>query len=254
VARPPAPSKRPAGRSPLTPFYAILGVVALLGLGAIAYQLFAKGGDAATAPVEVQIDPTELSRVQGVSLGNDNAPVVIYEFADFQCPACGQFASFITPLIKERLVQPGTVKYVYYDFPLNMHPHAFLAARSARCAQEQGKFWEYHDALYGRQPTWSAMRDATDFFIELGNEVGVDEGQFEECVQSDKYAEEVTRSLKLGESLGVRGTPTLFINGKRLPNIPSYQELEALVQQEAGMGAPAAAPATAPAAPGPGGQ
>jgi protein-disulfide isomerase len=241
VARSPSTSKR----SPLTPFYAILGLVALVGLGVLAFQLFAED-EAATAPVAVEIDPAEISRVQGISLGREDAPVVIYEFADFQCPGCGQFAAFVTPLIKQRLVEPGLVRYVYYDFPLAMHPHAFLAARAARCANEQGKFWEYHDLLYGRQPTWSAMRDATDYFIELGVEAGLDEDQFESCVRSDKYAEEVTRSMKLGESLQVRGTPTVIVNGKRLGDVPSFAQLEQIVREEAGMAAGAAPGGAAP--------
>ena len=229
-------------RSSLTPFYAILGLVALVGVAVLAYQLLGKE-EATTAPVAVELDPAELARVQGISIGRDDAPVVIYEFADFQCPGCGQFASFVTPLIKERLVEPGLVRFVYYDFPLAMHPHAFLAARAARCANEQGRFWEYHDLLYARQPTWSAMRDATDFFVELGAEAGLDTGAFEGCVRSDRFAQEVTESLRLGESLQVRGTPTLIINGKRLDSgIPSFAELEQLVREEAGMAAGAAAP------------
>lgn len=237
MARPkPAPK-----RSSLTPFYAILGIVALVGVGVLASQLFGGGGgQPATTPVEVNLDPAELARVQGISIGRDDAPVVIYEFADFQCPGCGQFAAFVTPLIKERLVEPGLVRYVYYDFPLAMHPHAFLASRAGRCANEQGRFWEYHDLLYGRQPTWSAMRDPTNYFIELAVDVGADDGQFEACLRSDKYQEEVTRSLKLGESLQVRGTPTLIINGKRIggDGIPSFAELEAYVRDEAGLTAP----------------
>jgi protein-disulfide isomerase len=194
--------------------------------------------------VEVAIDPAELSRVQGISIGREDAPVVIYEFADFQCPACGQYASFVTPLIKERLVEPGLVRYVYYDFPLvRAHPHAFLAARAGRCANEQGKFWGYHDLVYARQPTWSALSDATDFFVDLAREAGLDEERFEACLRSDRYAEEVTRSLRLGESLGVQGTPTLFVNGKRLPNPPTFEELEQIVRQEAGVASAATPPA-----------
>jgi protein-disulfide isomerase len=238
VARKPAPAKQ----SSLTPFYVIIGVVALAGVAALLFQMRDRGS-AATEPIPVAIDPAELSRVQGISVGRADAPVVIYEFADFQCPGCGQFASFVAPLIKERLVEPGLVRYVYYDFPLSGHSHAFLASRAARCANAQGRFWEYHDLLYARQASWSGLRDASDFFVELAGAAGLDEGQFEQCLRSDQFAEEVTRSLRLGESLGVQGTPTLFVNGKRLQEIPSFEELERVVRQEAGgaAGAPAAA-------------
>ncbi|MBA3968639.1 MAG: thioredoxin domain-containing protein [Gemmatimonadetes bacterium] len=233
MARSPAPKKQQ--RSPLMPFYLILGVVALVGLGLLARQMMAGGGTAAKAPVPVTMDPAQLAQVQGISVGRADAPVQIFEFADFQCPGCGEFARFVSPIIKERYVQAGTVRYVYYDFPLPMHPHAFLASRAARCANEQGKFWEYHDVLYGRQSQWSPQRDATDSFIEYARDIqGLDQGPFRDCVRSDRYAREVTENIKLGESLGVNGTPTVFINGKRLPNVPGPKELDVLIQQEVG--------------------
>jgi protein-disulfide isomerase len=173
--------------------------------------------------------------VQGISIGSNDAPVVIYEFADFQCPGCATFAAFTAPLIKERLVETGMARFVYYDFPLSsIHAHAFLAARGARCANEQGKFWEYHDILYGRQSTWSGMRDATDFFVELAGVVGLEEDSFETCLRSDRFQEEVSRSLQLGEMLGVGSTPTILVNMKRLAGVPEFSELEQIVRSEMG--------------------
>ena len=228
----------------MTPFYAILGVMALAGIGFLLYRSFGKEAPA-TEPVPVVLTAEQLNRVKGISIGRDDAPVVIQEFADFQCPGCGQFAALIAPLIKERLVKPGTVKYVFYDFPLPMHPNAFLAARAARCANEQGRFWEYHDLVFGRQPQWSGQFDPTDLFVQYGEQVGLDGEKFEGCVRSDRFAREVSENMQLGNSLGVRGTPTLFINGKRLQETPSFAELQEMVQQEMG-GAPAgAAPAAA---------
>jgi protein-disulfide isomerase len=236
-------------RNPLTPFYLILAVVALVGVIVLVTQLRGAGGEAALEPVPVDIDPAEISRVQGIAIGREDAPVVIYEFADFQCPACAQFAVFITPLIKERLVETGMVRYVHYDFPLPNHPHAFLAARAARCANEQGRFWEYHDLLYGRQSTWYGMRNAVDFFVDLGREAGLDQRAFENCVRSDQYQEEVSRSLSLGQALGVNATPTLFVNGRRLQQIPgNYSALEQIILAEAGA-APEGAGTATPGAP-----
>jgi protein-disulfide isomerase len=233
--------------SSLKPFYLVIGAVALLGIGIIAYQAFGTG-EAATEPVAVDIDPAELARTPGIAIGREDAPVVIYEFADFQCPGCQGFASFVAPLIKERLVDQGLVRYVYYDFPLiSIHPHAFLASRAGRCANEQDRFWDYHDVLYARQSRWSSMRETTSYFVEMADELGLDRGQFDSCLRSDRYAEEVTRNLRLGESLGVNGTPTLFVNGRRLPNIPAFSDLERMVMEEAGQ-APAAAPAADTAA------
>ncbi len=237
----------PRGRSSLAPFYAIVGVVALAGIGWLLYQSMGGGGKPVTAPVPVVMDQAKLNRVQGTSIGRADAPVVIYEFADFQCPGCGQFASMVAPLIKERLVQPGKVRYVYYDFPLiQLHQNAFLAARAGRCAGEQGKFWEFHDVIYGQQPNWSAEADPSDLFVEYGVRSGVTEGRFEECLRSDRYAKEVSESMELGKSLGVQGTPTLIVNGRRLAATPNFADLEKMVN-DAIAGAPAAG--GAPAAP-----
>jgi len=244
VTRKPAPR----GRSSMAPFYAVVGVVALAGIGWLLYQSMGGGGKPVTAPVPVVMDQARLNRVQGVSAGRADAPVVIYEFADFQCPACGQFASLVAPLIKERLVQPGKVRYVYYDFPIiDAHPNAFLAARAGRCANEQGRFWEFHDVIYGQQPNWSSESDPSDLFVEYGVRAGVEEGRFEECLRSDKYAKEVSESMELGRSLGVGGTPTLIVNGRRLGSTPRFAELEQMVDKAIGGGAPAPAADTASA-------
>lgn len=223
------------GRSPLAPFYIVLGVVALAGVGVLLYQLYGQEAPA-TEPVDIAMDSVNLSEVQGISVGQEDAPVVILEFADFQCPACGQYATFVTPVIKERLVESGTVRYVHYDFPLvGIHQHAFLAARAGRCALEQNGFWPYHDVLYANQLTWASAGDPTDLFVDYAGQTGLDAGSFESCLRSDRYAEEVTRSLRLGESLGVRGTPTIFVNGMRLPEPPSYEQLEQIVLEQAGV-------------------
>jgi protein-disulfide isomerase len=245
VARP--AKKNTQKESPLKPFYLVLGLIAVAGVGILMYQTLGRG-TAATAPVEVDIDPAELARVQGISMGDPDAPVVIYEFADFQCPGCGQFASLTKPLIEERLVDTGLARFVFYDFPLNSFPHSFLAARAARCANDQGRFWDYHDMIFARQVTLASVSNAAGFFIDLADELGLEGGDFEECLRSDRFAEEVTRSMQLGQSLGVQQTPTLFVNMRRLSGIPPFSELEALVLREAGVASPepaAAAPDTA---------
>jgi protein-disulfide isomerase len=241
---------RPSQSSTLTPFYLVIGAVAVIGIGVLAFNVFGRQAPV-VSPVDVEIDPAELARTPGVSIGRADAPVVIYEFADFQCPGCAQFAMFTAPLIKERLVAEGLVRYVYYDFPLAHFRHSFLAARAARCADEQGRFWDYHDVLYGRQPSWSALPDteaSARRFVEYGQEIGLDRSAFEQCVRSDRYAEEVTRNLRFGESLGVSGTPTVFVNAQRLQGVPTYQQLEQIVRQAAGEAAPPAPNAAEPSA------
>lgn len=246
----PRPAPAAKRRSSLTPLYALLGLIVLAGAAILYRQTQKSGGEAASAPVPVVMDPAALQRLPGMSIGRPDAPITILEFADFQCPGCGQWARFMEPVIKERLVDTGRARYVFYDFPLSNHKHSFLASRAARCANEQGKFWEMHGAIFAKQSNWSFEDDAVPLFVEYARGVGVDEGKFEQCLRSDKYAQEVSQSAKLGESLGVGSTPTVFVNGQRLPSVPrSYAEFEAQLERIAGAGATGGAPAAgAPAA------
>jgi protein-disulfide isomerase len=213
--------------------YMIIGAIAVVILVVVAFRTLSSGS-AATAPIPT-IGLEEGQQASGVAMGEQNAPVQIFEFADYQCPACASFATFAHPLIKERLVDGGVVRFVRYDFPLVMnHRHAFLASRAARCAGEQDRYWMYHDMLYARQQSWSVLRDASSSFIDIAEDAGLDRRAFSQCLRSDRYAEEVTRNMRLGESLGVGGTPTLFVNGERV-NLTDYRALEELVLDRAGM-------------------
>ncbi|WP_420129751.1 DsbA family protein [Longimicrobium sp.] len=243
----PRPAPKPR-RNKLLPFYVVLGVAALAG----AFFLFRKaqgGGSAAATELQpVVMTPEQLQRVPGISKGQPNAPVVIMEFADFQCPACGQFARFSEPLVKDH-IDAGRVRFVWYDYPLvEIHDNAMLASRAGRCANEQNQFWAYHDYVFGQQGAWSEQNNPVNLFIEYAEQVGLDRNAFAQCLRSDKYQKEVSESRQLGTTLGVSGTPTLFVNGKRVQETPSTRaDWDALVQQETG-GAAAPAPGV-PAAP-----
>lgn len=197
--------------------YLVLGAVAVIGIAAAVYSVGSSAlSDAATAPVEVEgLENSErlVELAQGVTLGDENAPVTIVEFGDYQCPGCGSFASGVKPQIQLQLVDQGRAKFVFYDFPLvQIHPHAFLAARAARCAGEQDRYWDYHDLLFRMQPRWSGQANAIGSFMDYAASVELDEGAFEECLQSDRYADVVTANMELGAQLGVSGTPTVMVN------------------------------------------
>lgn len=240
----PAPKAR---RSPLLPFYVILGVVALGGAFWLFRQAGGGGGAPATTLQQVVMTPEQLQRVPGISQGQANAPVVIMEFADFQCPGCGRFATFSKPLMKD-YVDNGTVRFVWYDFPLvQIHKNAMLAARAGRCANEQNQFWAFHDVIFARQTEWSESDEASELFTGYAEQAGADRGAFTTCLRSDKYQKEVSESYQLGNTLGVGGTPTIFVNGKRVENTPGTRaDWETLIQAEVRT-APGAA-ATAPSA------
>jgi protein-disulfide isomerase len=227
-------------RSSLLPFYVVLGVVAVAGSVLLYRQVAGAGGTAATTLSPVVMTPEQLNRVPGIPQGSPDAPVVIMEFADFQCPACADFARFYKPLVADH-IQNGNVRFVWYDWPIvQIHPNAFLASRAGRCANEQDRFWAYHDVLFGRQAEWSGSQRAADLFIGYAAQAGVDRDAFAQCLRSDRFRDEVSQSHELGNVMGVSGTPTLFVNGKRLQQIPTRRaDWDALVQREMGTAAPA---------------
>lgn len=218
-------------------FYAVLAGVAIVGLIALGYAV--RSGGAVTEPVELTgMDDlrTLVQTAQGVAIGSPEAPVKMLVFSDYQCPYCGQFAAQMKPLLEENEVAQGMLQVVFYDFPLGGgHRHSFIAARAARCAGDQGKFWEYHDLLYGQQSRWSPkpstpMGDFEDF----AQRIGLDVAEFKGCLNSDRHADVVTANRMLGLQLGVNATPTVIINGKRVPNALDYQNISAMIAREAG--------------------
>ena len=208
---------RPAGGSEMTKFYWVLGAVAVIGVAAVGYSVGSNNlGAAATEPVVVDglDDPSQLmSLAQGITKGDPNAPITIVEFADYSCPGCGQFALQIKPQMDLQLVQSGKAKFVYYDFPLiSIHPHSFLAARAARCANDVGKFWEYQDQLFRNQATWAMKGAIESDLMDYAAAVALDEGDFEACLKSEAFADVVSANMRLAEELGVNSTPTIMIS------------------------------------------
>ena len=118
------------------------------------------------------------------SLGNDNAKITVVEFSDFQCPFCEQFENDTYPQINDTYIKTGKIKFVYRQYPLiTIHPNAQKAAEASECANEQGRFWDYHDLLFKNQSTWSplAAADAANSFTDLAGQLGLDTSQFKSC-------------------------------------------------------------------------
>lgn len=227
--------------SGLKAFYIALGVIALGGVGWVAMSMSDGGASTSVAGTTLTglEDPQALLAVaKGVDLGQPDAPVQVIVFSDFTCPACRVFNQGVEPSLKSELVQDGKVRFTYYDYVLDIqatgqHRHGFVAARAARCANDQQKFWEFHDVLFARQPEWSiGGSPPVDQFIEYGSAVGIEPGAFRTCIESDQYAETVSANRMLGDNLGVRGTPTVYVNGRALAAWNSYDALKAAVESE----------------------
>ncbi len=232
----------------MTKFYVILGVVVVVGIGAVAYSLGSTAlGAAAMEPIDVEgLDDMALlaEMAQGVPKGDDDAPITIIEFGDYACPGCGSFALTVKPQVELLLVETGKAKFVFYDFPLTtVHPTSFLASRSARCAQDQDKFWEYHNALFRNQTSWRLETSPMAQFMSFGEDLGLDSDDFEACVKSDRHADLVSANMRLGYELGVSSTPTVMVhgNGQSLRVPVTFEGIQAAMDHLLGSGDPGGA-------------
>jgi len=194
-------------------FYTLFAVLALAGVGVLAYLLLKPS--TISIPANVTIQPSDTSGFHGYVKGSKDAPVEITEFADYQCPFCQTFATLQMPTIEDRLINSGRLRWRYRDFPLQQHQFSRLAAHSAACADEQGKYWPQHEQIYQGQSEWAAARDAGPFFRNYARTVGLDLGRYDNCMKSGKYAGRIQASYNEGVQLGVSSTPTLLI-GNRL--------------------------------------
>jgi protein-disulfide isomerase len=157
------------------------------------------------------------------SVGNGDAKVTLIEFSDYQCPFCGRHFSQTLPRLMTEYVKTGKVKYVLRDFPLeSIHPQAFKAAEAARCAGDQGKYWEMHDQLFGNQQALGPQD-----LPRHAEAVGVDVTRFQQCLEKETHAAKIRQDLNDGEKAGVRGTPMFFL-GLTDPNGSQVRALRAV--------------------------
>ena len=193
------------------PFVIVVAVaLATFGSGAILYR--AKRPQVRNIPESQSI----LAKANANSAhvrGNPDAPVTLEEFGDFQCPPCGQFAAFVHELLTE---YDSRLRVVFRNFPLPAHKHAREAAQAAEAAGLQGKFWEMYDTLYREQSLWSNASNARELFESYAGTIGLDVNRFKKDMDSEKVRERIDSDHALADSLGVKVTPTLFINNRAI--------------------------------------
>jgi len=189
------------------PFVIVAAVaLATIGSGAMLYR--------AKRP-QLQAIPEKLSARSNAESahvrGNPDAPVTLEEFADFQCPPCGSFAGFGEELLKE---YDSRLRIVFRHFPLALHEHAREAALAAEAAGLQGHFWEMHDVLYREQAAWTKAPNARELFESYAGTIGLNLDQFRKDMDGEKARERVDADHARGDSLGIKVTPTVFINNQ----------------------------------------
>ena len=191
------------------PFVIVIGIaLSTLGSGTLLYR--AKRQQLKNIPESESVlakTNTDSAHIRG----NPDAPVTLEEFGDFQCPPCGKFSEFVEELLKE---YNSRLRLVFRNFPLSGHEHAREAALAAEAAGLQGKFWEMHDTLYREQETWTKAPNVRELFESYAGTIGLNVDQFKKDVDGDKARERVDSDRALADFLGVKATPTLFINNR----------------------------------------
>jgi len=233
----------------LVPFLCILLLLAVFLLGRYQGQIemlkkgassqgAVQGVGSQTTPVPTQGQvKTTLSEAEwkkaltgyAASKGSESAPVTIVEFTDYQCPYCEQYFTDTYSQIDKEYIKAGKVRYLLHDLPLPMHPNAPAAAVAARCAGDQGKYWEMHDLLFKKQAEWSAA-DPTDKFLGYAGTLGLKSADFSACTKNGKYSAQVSASTSLAQELGVDGTPGFFVNGKLLIGAQPYANFRQAIE------------------------
>ncbi len=170
----------------------------------------------------------------GPILGSDKAKVTIVEFSDFQCPFCRAFWSDTLGSLKKEYIDTGKVRIVYRNFPLQFHPMSHPSAEAGGCAKDQGKFWEMHDKIFSEQTKQGSgtIQYSVNDLKKWASQIGLDANTFNQCLDSGKYKAEVDKDLADGNTYGVSGTPTFYVNGKVLVGAQPIGAFRAAIDAE----------------------
>jgi protein-disulfide isomerase len=163
------------------------------------------------------------------SLGAPTAPVVVIEYADFQCPYCQQFATGPEVQLKKDYVDPGQVRFVFRHLAF-IGDESIWAAEAAECAGDQGHFWEYHDKLFAEQRGENQGTFSRDNLKRFAADLGLDTAEFNQCLDSGQYLSRVQQQGADAQRLGVSSTPTLAVNGQLVKDGSSYPILQAAIE------------------------
>ena len=211
-------------------FYLIMGALGVAGIVALTYQSTRPKGVDRANPVDTTLPSVQS---EGYVMGSASAPIEVVEFGDFECPQCGRFATLTEPDVRNRLINTGMMRIRYIDYPLPMHGNTWNASRAAACADEQGKFWEMHDAIYANQDRWDtqATNKPDKLLKQIGAQIpGIKADQFNQCVDTKKTQAKVQAHLKIAEERHVAATPTFaFGSDKQIDGFLTYDQFKQFV-------------------------
>ncbi len=252
---------RPAWRSPIALLTGGVLLVAILAVGAIqllpgsGHSAAAQPGTRTAAGILVPLITTPTTAAEGRSLGPANAPAHLTVWSDFQCPACRTFATGNEMRLITDFVNSGRLRIDYRDLVI-IGPESQAAATAARCADDQGKFWLYHDVLYANVTAENSGYITAQRLKDMADAVGLDRGKFDSCLVSTDVLSAVERESAIGHTRG-NSTPTLDFGVDVIAGSPAYDQLKAKIDGIIAAAAPGGSPAasaggSAPAASGSG--
>lgn len=159
--------------------------------------------------------------------GGTATKVVLVEYGDFQCPACGAYEPIVQSILKKH---PADVQFVFRHFPLTqVHKNGLLAAKISEAASIQGKFWEMHDSIYAHQKDWSDSLNAKEILLGYAKDLGLDTSKMETDLNGSTIEEKIMGQAKEGVKIGVNSTPTFFVNGIKIVNPQTIEAFEKLI-------------------------
>ena len=210
-------------------FYVVLaGVAVILAVGT--FTMLKSGG---TAPAAATVAPPTVADdgFRGYTQGSSDAPVEITEYLDFECPVCATFAVIQMPTIKEQLINTGKVRWRFRDFPLPIHRYSRFSAHAAQCAGAQGRYFEMQDQLFLNHQWAQTGKDPSKLFRQFAQSAGVDLSAYDQCMESGRFAQRIEFSRQEGDQKLVDGTPTFYLNGKKLNfrRLPTSDDFKAVV-------------------------
>jgi protein-disulfide isomerase len=204
------------------PTYALIAGVVIVALVVVAALVLLDQG---TDSPQAGSDDVSLEK----SYGAEDAPVVVVEYADFQCPYCAQFASSVGQRLKEDYADQGQIRFVFHHLAF-LGDESTWAAEASECANEQGRFWDYHDKLFAEQAGENQGAFSQDNLKRFATDLGLDTGQFDACLDSGKYGSSVRDATNQAQRRRINSTPTVVVNGQVIQNWNNYGALQAAIE------------------------
>jgi len=208
----------------------------MLGVAAIALNMISVsshlGARSALSPSTISYPVGLESQGGGVhSIGSPNAPVVVTEWSDFQCPACRAYALTRDPVVVQQYAGTGQVRFVYRNYAF-LGMESILAAEAAECAADQGKYWEYRSLLWQRQKGENQGAFSPDNLKSFAAELGLDQARFNACLDNGTHRSEVLAEQREAEASGINATPTIFVNDRKMQGVPTIDAMKAAIEEE----------------------